>query len=456
MTASEPAPPATVPAPAPSPACAVIADHCHALLQHPALAGDTTLNDIVAQCGQPLRVLIVGDVSTGKSTLLNALVARPLARTAFAETTSSVTWYHGPHLSAPALPDPSHRAVAVGFPLADRLLLGDSPGLNTLSDNPRETLRMMGGGDLSGAAAAFVCILDGGRVDHWADRLEELAALSAGPFDLVGNVVAVMSKIELVDEDADTIEHRVRGDTPVTFRFAGVNQRMAVAARTGLVDRRTVAVLDALRSLPSSARWSVPSWDRVAAELSGRVPDADREAFEEAVGGPKPLPELVRATTGMHDPADVAAVFERMSRIGSLEAVLTDMADDADLFTSTAALVRLRRLAARLRDEPAARVRATLAEVTRSPRYQALWPRAAARLLRHTPAGHGLSSGDLTTALRLLRGEPCGRHDTLAALARWTARTDDPFTDSRSRTVAGFMADTARRALEADVEEKKL
>ncbi|WP_329558652.1 50S ribosome-binding GTPase [Streptomyces uncialis] len=69
---------------------AVIARHCRELLADPLLHGDPTLRDIAAQCHQPLRVLLVGNVSTGKSTLLNALIAGPLAATAFEETTSSV------------------------------------------------------------------------------------------------------------------------------------------------------------------------------------------------------------------------------------------------------------------------------------------------------------------------------------------------------------------------------
>ncbi|MFJ3856535.1 GTPase [Streptomyces sp. NPDC090085] len=433
---------------APGPAAGLVADHCHKLIGLLGPAAESTLRDIVAQCGQPLRVLLVGDVSTGKSTLLNALLSDSRAETAFKETTSRVTWYHGPHLGALGLPDPSHRAVAAGFPLADRLVLGDSPGLNTSSENPDETRRMMGGGDLAGAAAAFVCVLGTGLVSGlWAKHLEGLAALSAGPFDLVGNMVLVMAKIDLIDDDIGNLERRTRDSTPLAFRFAGVNQLMAAAARTGAVDGRTLAVLDALRALPSFEAWPPESWPEVADDLSGLFSDTDLKAFEDSVGAPELLPELVRATADMDHPSAVAAVFERMSGLAALESVLADIAEDADLFTTTAVLLRLRRLAARLPDDPAAQVRSAIAAVTSSRQYQDLWPRAAARLMRHTSVGDGLDPDDLDTALRLLSGLTCPPAAAAAALTRWSARSADPFADSRTRHLARLVQDAALRVL---------
>ncbi|MFF0549904.1 GTPase [Streptomyces sp. NPDC004311] len=433
---------------APGPAAELVAEHCRKLFGLLGQAAEPVLRDIVAQCGQPLRVLLVGDVSTGKSTLLNALLSASLAETAFEETTSRVTWYHGPHLGTPSLPDASHRAVAAGFPLADRIVLGDTPGLNTPSENPRETLRMMGGGDLAGAAAAYVCVLGGTEVSGlWEEHLEGLAALSAGPFDLVGNMVLVVPKIDMVDDDIGDIECRTREKIPLTFRFAGVNQLMAAAVRTGAVDRRTVAVLDALRALPSFDSWPPESWAEVWEELSGPFSDADLTAFKDSVGAPDRLPELVRTTAGMDHPSAVAAVFERMSGLAHLEAVLADMAEDADLFTTTAVLLRMRRLAVGLPDAPAARVRSAIAGVTSSEPYQDLWPRAGARLIRHTSVGDGLDPDDLETALRLLSGHGCPPAEAAAALTRWSAREADPFADSRTRHLARLVQDAALRAL---------
>ncbi|MGX2993351.1 GTPase [Streptomyces sp. JNUCC 64] len=434
---------------------AAIARHCRELLTHPLLHDEPTLRDVVAQCGQPLRVLLAGDVSTGKSTLLNALVARDLAATAFDETTSSVTWYHGPELTDPALPDPTHRAVAVGFPLAGRIMLGDTPGLDTLSDNPLETLPLLTG-DLTGAAAAFVCVLAHGLVDEdWKERLEDLAAFSTGPFDLVGNVVAAMAKLDEVNEAPDSVERRVSDETTLTVRVVAVNQLMAAAARTGAVDDRIVAALDWLRSRPDLLESSTPAWGRLSEETDGALPPGHLTALEEAVGSPVWLPELVAATAGMTDLTGVAEEFTRVSRIHFLEAVLSDLSDDHDLFTSIAVLQRLRRLAARLPSGPAAPLRARLPLLLTPAHTAVLHRRAAARLLLHTDVGAGLPDTERDTAVALLRRpdgsgpDPGDRPDTdvREVLARWTEHSADPFRDSRFRRVAALVADTARQRL---------
>ena len=51
---------------------------------------------ITARFAEPLRVAVAGTIKAGKSTLLNALVGEPLARTDASECTRIVTWYrHG-------------------------------------------------------------------------------------------------------------------------------------------------------------------------------------------------------------------------------------------------------------------------------------------------------------------------------------------------------------------------
>ncbi|SNS00903.1 GTPase [Actinomadura mexicana] len=433
-------------------ASALIARHCSELLaapafrDDPALRDDPTLRDVVAQCGQPLRVLLVGSISTGKSTLLNALVGRPLAATAFAETTSTVTWYHAPDLPAPDLPDPGHRSVACDFPLARHVLLGDTPGLDSVVHSPRETLRMLGGSDLTGAAAAFVCVLTGGRIDQWARGIEELAAFSAGPLDVVGNIVVAMSKIDLVSDPVEEIEEKVRRTTPVPFRFAAVNQLMAATARTGGVDARVLGALEALRERPDVLARPTLSWERLAEQLSDALPPGHLDALRRAVGGPAWLPALVRASAGRTSAAEVAEVFEELSRIRSLEAVLADIAGDRDLFTATAANLRLHRLAARLPDGPAALLRARLDAVAGSREFALLSRRAGGRLIERSGVD-GLDAREARLAVSLLRSEAVGRADASAALARWREHAADPFRDSRFRELAALVVDAAREAL---------
>ena len=56
-------------------------------------AADSELAAIESRLREPLRVAIAGKVKAGKSTLLNALVGEPLARTGTGECTKVVTWY---------------------------------------------------------------------------------------------------------------------------------------------------------------------------------------------------------------------------------------------------------------------------------------------------------------------------------------------------------------------------
>lgn len=54
------------------------------------------IDAVRAAMGEKLRLAVVGNVSTGKSTIVNALVRRRVAPTAAGETTKVVTWYqHG-------------------------------------------------------------------------------------------------------------------------------------------------------------------------------------------------------------------------------------------------------------------------------------------------------------------------------------------------------------------------
>ncbi|CUR54397.1 conserved hypothetical protein [metagenome] len=64
---------------------------CRAL--SPLLGDDPDLTRTRASLAEPLRLAVVGRVSTGKSTLVNALVGRRVAPTSAGECTKVVTWY---------------------------------------------------------------------------------------------------------------------------------------------------------------------------------------------------------------------------------------------------------------------------------------------------------------------------------------------------------------------------
>ncbi|WP_431781090.1 GTPase [Streptomyces chumphonensis] len=418
----------------------VVAGFCGDLLRDPAHRDDPVLHDVVAQCRQPLRVLLVGDVSAGKSTLLNALLAGHHARTEYRETTSAVTWFHGPRPGAVRLPDPTHRGVPVDFPLARRLMIADAPGLNTTSGNPRHTLRMLPGGDLAGAAAAYVFLLLRGRADGEVEALGNLTAMTAGPFDLVGNVVAVAGKADEVASDPAEIEERVPREARVPIRAVAVQQKMAVAARVPAVGAPFVSALAAIRTLPELTARRTLTWQH----LSGHLSTTQVDALVSALGSPSWLPELLHRTAESATPQDVLRAVEDMSRLPVLEAVLTDMADDEDLFTATAAVLRLRRWAVRDGTAAGAPLQDRLRALGSTAAFDGLRRRAATRLVRHGRVGAELADEDRAAACELLRSGTC--HDPPALAARWTAYAAHPLLPTRSRDVAELITDLARRA----------
>jgi ABC-type phosphate/phosphonate transport system ATPase subunit len=145
----------------PGPASELLALACERLAEREDLRGEQALTDIAVQCRQPLRVMIAGDVSAGKSTLVNALLGQVLAEVGRAETTAYLTWYRHPTLEGDRLPSGRNRVVNVMFPLADRIILLDSPGLNTTSQAQSSTLDMLSGRDHDAGAAALVYLVSG-------------------------------------------------------------------------------------------------------------------------------------------------------------------------------------------------------------------------------------------------------------------------------------------------------
>ncbi|MEU3945697.1 GTPase [Streptomyces sp. NPDC029526] len=418
----------------------VVAGFCADLLRDPRHRDDPVLRDVLAQCGQPLRVLLVGDVSAGKSTLLNALLAGHHAQTDHRETTSAVTWFHGPGLQAAPLPDPSHRGIAADFPLAGRLMIADAPGLNTHSGNARHTRRMLPGGDLAGAAAAYVFLLLRGRADGEAEALADLTAMTAGPYDLTGNVVAVAGKADEVASDFAEIEERIPRETRLPIRAVAVHQKMAVAARVADVGTPLVSALEAIRAKPEILTRTVLHWHHLTHHLSqGHV-----QALVTALGSPSWLPGLLSRTARSATAADVLRVVEDMSRLPVLESVLADIAEDGDLFTATAAVLRLRRWAARPASHDGAAVQERLRALHGTAAFDGWRRRAAARLVRHGEVGADLPRDDRDAACELLRSGRCP--DPPALATRWSAYAVHPLRSTRSRDVAELIVGLARRA----------
>ncbi|MBM7783739.1 dynamin family protein [Tenggerimyces flavus] len=189
----------------------------------PLLSGDdpSATEDARASLAEPLRLAVVGRVSSGKSTLVNALVGRRIAPTSAGECTRVVTWYRfgAPDRADLELVDGSMRPVRLAGqglpneldvpaekvsrlvvhlasgPLRDLTLI-DTPGLDTLTAaNDAATRRaILGAGKASqraaGAADALLFLIgDAARrsdVDFLADFRASAGRQSATALNAVG------------------------------------------------------------------------------------------------------------------------------------------------------------------------------------------------------------------------------------------------------------------------------
>ena len=184
----------------PGPAAELLAELCDALAKRPEFRGEpaaSMLADMARQCREPLRVAVTGDVSTGKSTLVNAILGQELAATARRETTANVTWYHHPAVP-PGVPlGPGHRYEAASFPLADRVILIDTPGVNTPSDHEQLTDAMINGATSAAGSATVLLYLCHKTLSYSAkSRIDQFSRLAADALGHGFNVVLVGAKAD--------------------------------------------------------------------------------------------------------------------------------------------------------------------------------------------------------------------------------------------------------------------
>lgn len=177
--------------------------------------------------GEPLRLAVVGRVSSGKSTLVNALVRRRIAPTSAGECTKVVTWYRfgAPDRAELHLTDGTARPVRLvdgGLPeqldvraeKVDRLVvhlssgplrtltLIDTPGLDTLTaQNEAATRRaILGAGDASqraaGEADALLYLIGDAARRSDIDFLSDFHASSGGLSATALNAVGILAQAD--------------------------------------------------------------------------------------------------------------------------------------------------------------------------------------------------------------------------------------------------------------------
>ncbi|MEE4023955.1 GTPase [Gordonia sp. PKS22-38] len=268
-------------------------DPVHATLdrglhQLAALGGDLAAhaNSIGTILWSPPRVVIVGRLKAGKSTLVNALIGAPVAETAALEATNTVTVYQdgSPSRAEVVGMDGRRHPMAVGhhqqrlpLPLATpdiayvdrwlpsaalrRLTLIDTPGLSTLTvANDAATRRAMIDGfeqtrTASIDADAAVFLFDA------APRTDEIEFLSQLPFTPL-NMLGVLSRADSFGEGAlgrrdplgHATEHAVRMAQQLTETVSAVvpiSGLMAQTSHTGMLTEQHAAALARLRGMPT-------------------------------------------------------------------------------------------------------------------------------------------------------------------------------------------------------------
>ncbi|MCB0976781.1 MAG: dynamin family protein [Acidimicrobiales bacterium] len=302
--------------------------------------------------GRPLQVTVAGGVSSGKSTLVNALLGQRVAAVDAGECTRVVTRFTYSHheRTEVVLTDGSSRNLAMrdgtlpselGVPVdqvrevvvhlsnrgLQQLAIVDTPGLNTVTEsNQAQTEGFLGlaadsraGRDTAasiGQADALVFLMPNMRQSD-VDVLTGFRDLYAGAGLSAFNAVAVLSKIDQLSRTADPL-----------VAAEPIARRVADEAK-GLVSS-VLPVIGLLAETSACARLDEDD-ARALEELAAFGDDLDREDLLLS-------PDAFMAHTGASvDVATRRRLFERLGLYG-LQVALTAIDDGA---RGAAALMRL-------------------------------------------------------------------------------------------------------------------
>lgn len=298
----------------------------------------------------PPRVVVLGRLKAGKSTLVNALTHHLVAATATLECTNAVTVYHD---GAPA------RAEVVGLdgvrtridlvdgvltdlgrPVTEishvdrylpmtalrRLTLVDTPGIATLTvENAEATRRALIDGEAQTARAsvdtdAAVFLFD--STPH-ADEIDFLSRLGFTPLNTVGvlsradgfgeGAFGRRDPIGHAHEHAGVLAHRLHGRVGRVLPISGL---LAESCRTGRV---TNSLARSLRQLAGLGREDL--LDQLEQEQPTLLPAAERDALLDVFGEYGVMHGAAVADRG--GAVELIRWMEQCSGIAALESLLT-------------------------------------------------------------------------------------------------------------------------------------
>ena len=432
----------------PGPASELLAELCDALAGRPEFRGAApVLADMAQQCRQPLRVAVTGDVSTGKSTLVNALLGRDLAKVERRETTARVTWYRHPGLPPGAPLGDGHEYAAVPFRLADRIVLADTPGVNTDSAHEQVTDAMLRGATAAAGSATVLLYLCHKTVSAGAkERIDQFSRLAAGELGSGFNVVLVGAKADEGGVGPAAITANLEREAGLLgTRAVTVIQELAVVARIGALrpgHLDTLRIIAADRELgedyaPSGwdmlrLGWGTRGYDRGALDAMWRLASTTYAVV-------RSLPAV--GSGSVASVADLASLWEELSGLAALEGLLERLADESDVLTVHAVTGRLRRLGGDLGHVRTGMIRAGLDRLRKDPSFARLDLRAAAMVLE-TQLFSDVAADERDEAVRMLRG-PQLTQGAPEMARRWRRRAAQRGRSAFARHIAEVVADAA-------------
>lgn len=244
--------------------------------------------EVRARLLAPLRVAVAGSVSSGKSTLVNALLGQQVAPVDAGECTRIVTWFRYDHHqrievqrrdgSLTQVPfDPGNKVPQeIGVPASDvarlivhlsnerlrNLTIIDTPGLNTVTDeNQQAAASALGLADDREGSDSRVAMADADALlfltphvrESDVEVLEQFRALFGASGLSAANAVGVLSKVDRLAPDGDPwpVAHRLA--TAARDKMAGVVSDvvpvMGLLAETAATDGFTEADGHALEAV---------------------------------------------------------------------------------------------------------------------------------------------------------------------------------------------------------------
>ncbi|MGQ0778209.1 MAG: dynamin family protein [Pseudonocardiales bacterium] len=354
----------------------------------------TQLLAIADQLDLPLQLAFAGAVSAGKSTLVNAVLGRPVAPADAGECTRLVTWYEygrddgrvlvecrsggalelrldGAGRLPAVLGVPAEEVVRLRVQLDEprlrALTVIDTPGINTVSAaNEEATRRLLFGDAAAEHAQALIYVLR--YVQRFdADTLGEFRSLSAACGMAAVNTAAVLSQIDRrADEDdpwptarrlTDRAAAELRG---VVLDVAPVIGLLAETARGRLLGPAEVAGLRTLAGLPADqvddllldlvefADADEPGWPVPVATRRALAARLHRYGIREAVGYLRRHPtadaDALHRWLAERSGFDPGGVHADPSR-PTVSDVLARFARHAEQLKAFAAMIRVRELA---------------------------------------------------------------------------------------------------------------